>query len=346
MLEHVYDENLNLSKKKRRTQRELAEILGWSPATLSRELRRGAVTQLSSSLEEYTAYSARGAHQKAQERWANKGPDLKIGHDHELSQTIEEMLLGEGMEHIGNLRYSPEAIVMHFDEYGWPTDTRLCARTIYNYIEQDVLYNVTQSDLPRRGKHPRQRKRPVEKRLYGPGRKRIHDRSQENEERTDYGHWEMDCIESIRSDRTCLLTLVERKTRECIIFKIGRQTSEAVLRKINGLERAMGTEAFRKKFKSFTVDNGMEFQDWRRLETSVFSKAKRTEIYYARAYASWQRGSNENLNGFIRYFIPKKTRLKDIPSREIQELQDFLNAYPRKILGGLSAQEAVMAEVS
>ena len=140
----------------------------------------------------------------------------------------------------------------------------------------------------------------------------------------------MDCIESVWSDRTCLLTLVERKARECLIFKIGRQTSDVVLHKLNSLERSMGTEAFREKFKNLTVDNGAEFLDCRRLETSVFGKSKRTEVYYARAYASWQRGSNENLNGFI----PKKTRLKEIPSREIQELQNFLNGYTRKILEG------------
>lgn len=345
-LECVYDENLKPSKKERRTQKELAEILGWSQATLSRELRRGATVQLTSNLEEYTAYSAMVAHSAAQERWTNKGPDLKIGHDHELSQTIEEMLLGEEMEHIGNLRYSPEAIVMYFDEHGWPTGTRLCARTIYNYLEKDIFYNVTLADLPRGGQQPKRRPRRTEKRIHCPERKGIHERSQENEERTEYGHWEMDCIESVRSDHTCLLTLVERKMKECLIFKIGRQTSDAVLRKLNGIERSMGTEAFREKFKSFTVDNGSEFLDWHRLETSVFGKSKRTEVYYARAYASWQRGSNENLNGFIRYFIPKKTRLKEIPSREIQELQDFLNDYPRKILEGKSAKEAVMAEVS
>ena len=122
----------------------------------------------------------------------------------------------------------------------------------------------------------------------------------------------MDCIESVKTDRTYLLTLVDPSSRGSILLEIGRQTQEAVLRKLNSLEQQLGTRAFREKFKTITVDNGAEFADWKKLETSLFRKRKRTEIYYARAYASWERGSNENLNDFIRYFIPKGSRLKDI----------------------------------
>ena len=71
---------------------------------------------------------------------------------------------------------------------------------------------------------------------------------------------------------------------------------------------------------------------------SVYGEGKRTEIYYANAYSAWERGSNENLNGFIRYFIPKGTELKAISEKEIKELEAFISAYPRKILGGVSAK--------
>ena len=148
----------------------------------------------------------------------------------------------------------------------------------------------------------------------------------------------MDCIESVKGDTSCLLTLVDRYTRECLIFKLGRQTQAAVLRRINGLERNMGAAAFKRKFKSITVDNGSEFLHWEKLEQSVLSKGKRTAIYYAHAYSAWERGSNENLNGFIRYFIPKGTVIKDLREQEIKVLEEFINTYPRKILGGQSAK--------
>ncbi len=132
--------------------------------------------------------------------------------------------------------------------------------------------------------------------------------------------------------------MVDRLTRETLLFKIGRQTQSAVVRRLNGLERKLGQSGFREKFKSFTVDNGSEFIDWKSLEESVFGKVKRTEVYYCNAYCSWERGSNENLNGFIRYFIPKGTKLKDIREQEIKELEQFINKYPRKILDGYSAE--------
>ncbi|MGI6072392.1 MAG: IS30 family transposase [Lachnospiraceae bacterium] len=338
VLEYIYNENLKRSQKERLTQKEIAKQLGWREATLSRELKRGSVEQLSSDLTTYTAYSSYIAHSKAQRNRTNKGPEIKIGKDRKLCEQIEKMLLGEKMPNMKCLRYSPEAVVMYFNEKGWPTKTRLSARTIYNYVEKGVFLNVTMKDLPRKGAKPKRRNRQVEKRLSPSDRKRIDRRPEESTLRSETGHWEMDCIESIKSDPTCLLTLVDRRSRKCRIFKIRRQTQKAVLRKINGLEYKMGSKVFRKNFKSITVDNGSEFLDWKSLEQSVLTKSGRTKIYYARAYAAWERGSNENLNGFIRYFIPKGTRLKDITTEEIKRLEKFINNYPRKILGGRSAE--------
>lgn len=339
VLEYVYNQNLKRARKERKTQKELAEDLGWSASTLCRELKRGSVQQLSPSLEKYQAYSAVVAQSCVQKSWSNKGPQLKIGKDHELASKIEAMLLGKKMETMAPLKYSPTAIVMHFDRQGWPTDTRLCARTIYHYIEQGVFLNVTRQDLPRKGTKSRRRYRRIEKRLRASDYKRIEDRPEAANERTEPGHWEMDCIESVKSDKTCLLTLVDRNSRESYIFKLGSQTQEAVVRKLNGLERKLGAEGFRKRFKTITVDNGVEFQDWQALEKSVLRKGSRTQLYFATAYSSWERGSGENLNGFIRYFIPKGTELKQVRRKEIKELEDFINQYPREILDGLCAQE-------
>jgi len=338
ILEYLYNENLKRANKDRLTQKEIAKQLGWSEATLSRELKRGLVEQKRSNLETYMVYSSYAAHIKIQDGWSNKGPALKIRKDRKLCEQIEKMLIGEEMPNMKRLRYSPEAIVMHFNEKGWPTETRLCGRTIYNYVEKDIFLSVTMKDLPRKGAKSKRKNRQVEKRLSPPGRKRIDERPLGSTLRIETGHWEMDCIESLKSDPTCLLTLVDRHSRKCRIFKMRRQTQKAVLRKINGLERKMGSRVFKENFKSITVDNGSEFLDWKSLEESALTKSERTEIYYARAYAAWERGSNENLNGFIRYFIPKGTKLKDITTEEIKKLEEFINNYPRKILGGRSAE--------
>lgn len=337
ILEFVYDQNLKKAKKKRKTQKQLAKELGWSQATMSRELKRGRVTQLDTYLQEYVCYSAEVAQIRAQSKWENKGPNLKIGNDHELADQIEAMLLGEELEGIGRLRYSPEAIVMHFEINGWPTRTRLSAKTIYNYLNIDLFANVSIVDLPRKGKGSKRGYRRIEKRLRPPDCKRIEQRPIESEERSEPGHWEMDCIESVRGDKSCLLTMIDRQAKDVMIFKLPRQTQEAVLRRLNGLERKLGAKAFREKIKSITLDNGAEFLDWKRLEQSVIGPGKRTSIYYANAYSSWERGSVENLNGFIRYFIPKGTKIKEIKEKSLKKLEEFINNYPRKVLGGVSA---------
>ena len=113
ILEYVYSRNLLTSKKNRKTQKELAAELGWSQATLSRELRRGKTVQLTTELEEYESYSADLAQLTVQRNWQNKGPDLKIGKDHALAEKIEFMLIGIEVACIEPLRMSPEAIVMY-----------------------------------------------------------------------------------------------------------------------------------------------------------------------------------------------------------------------------------------
>lgn len=144
-IERIYTQNQKQAHKNRLTQKEMAALIGISEATLSRELKRGAVTQLDTELIPYTSYAALVAHQDYDYKASNKGPGLKIGDDHELAQTLERHLLGEDedgqVSQIGNkvIRYSPDAVIMKLNEEGWPTETRICTRTLYNYIESDLF---------------------------------------------------------------------------------------------------------------------------------------------------------------------------------------------------------------
>lgn len=151
----------------------------------------------------------------------------------------------------------------------------------------------------------------------------------------------MDCIESKRGHgKSCLLTMVDRKTRETLIFKLKDQTQESVLRALNKLERRLGRVEFHNKFKSITVDNGSEFLNHQGMEQSKLSKTKkRTAIYYAHPYSSWERGTNEQTNGMVRRFVPKGSIICKVTKKEIREIQNWLNNYPRRILGGISANQ-------
>jgi len=144
-----------------------------------------------------------------------------------------------------------------------------------------------------------------------------------------------------------LLSLTERVSRKLILRKLSSRTQQAVIRAINGIERQMGAEAFRRVFKSITADNGSEFLDREKLEQSVLNKGKkRTHIYYAHPYSSWERGTNENTNRIVRRFIPKGADISKFTSRRIQEIEDWINQYPRGILGFQTAEERFIQEMA
>ncbi len=101
------------------------------------------------------------------------------------------------------------------------------------------------------------------------------------------------------------------------------------------IEKELGTEQFKRMFKTTTVDNGSEFLDFQSLETSSeCPHAQRTIVYYCHPYSSHERGTNEQLNGLIRRFIPKGCHIEELTEEYIQEIQDWFHHCPRRILNG------------
>ena len=97
-------------------------------------------------------------------------------------------------------------------------------------------------------------------------------------------------------------------------------------------------------FKSITVDNGSEFADCAGLERSVLKKrGKRTKMYYCHPYCSSERGSNEKQNQMIRRKFPKGTNFDKVSQTEVKMVEDWLNRYPRKILGWYSSADMFRA---
>ncbi len=141
--------------------------------------------------------------------------------------------------------------------------------------------------------------------------------------------------------------LVERRSRNTLLFKLRAQTQKEVQRQLDQYEKKIGFKRFRKMFKSITVDNGSEFLDWRNLERSCVSSRgiPRTQVYYCHPYHSWERGTNEQVNGHIRRFIPKGCAIADYSTKEILEIQEWLNNYPRRVLNGKSSIEVIQKEI-
>ena len=95
-----------------------------------------------------------------------------------------------------------------------------------------------------------------------------------------------------------LLVLTERLTRKEIILKMKDRTASSTVKAIDRLERRYGKSFFKALFKTIAVDNGVEFADCAGLESSIHG-GQRTNVYYCHPYSSWERGSNENQNGFF-----------------------------------------------
>ena len=154
--------------------------------------------------------------------------------------------------------------------------------------------------------------------------------------RETFGHWELDTVVSSRGkSKGCLATFLERKTRFYLAFKIPNRAAKAMFSAIKQLCKLFPKEAL----KTFTSD--------RRKEFSCYPPVKNLGIsfFFADAYSSWQRGSNENANGLPRDYFPKKTDLAAIHKEALNRALYDINHRPRKCLAYRTACEALMDEL-
>jgi transposase, IS30 family len=313
---------------------EIAMILKRSKSTIYAELTRGTRVHLGYQLQEKKIYRADVAQRDYITQGKNKERGLKIGHDKRLEEYIRKKILDE--------KYSPDAIIGQIKALGLQFEGMICTKTLYNYIDAGILVGISNENLWEKRKRKKRNYRIVRRvSLNNRSGKSIEQRPKEVNDRLEYGHWEGDSLKGPQGTTSGLLTLTERKSLEEIVLKLNRCTQESVLEAINSLEKQYG-ERFRLKFKSITFDNGMEFLNWRSLELSALrTRKKRTRIYFAHAYSAWERGSNENQNRMIRRFIPKGTNIHEVSDKEIDNIRNWMNNYPRKRLGYKTANQVV-----
>lgn len=313
--------------------KQIADVLGHKYHTIYQEIKRGTVKQLSYELEEIHVYKADYAQMVRDTSCSNRGRNYKIGNDLEFVHYIEYM--------VKDMKYSPEALLEHAKRSGLQFSTTLCVKTIYNYFDNDMFLNCSTSDLPikrKQKKNDNSKKSSVS--LNNKKGRSIEERPKDILDRNVYGHWEMDTVVSGQSKgKSCLLVLSERMTREEIIIKINDKKSSSVVSALDRIEKYLGTNNFREKFKTITCDNGVEFLDSKGIESCKRSNQKRTTLFYCHPYSSYERGTNENINRLIRRFYPKGYNFDNVSNSDIERLQNWINNYPRKIFGGLSSSE-------
>jgi IS30 family transposase len=333
----TYKERLRLEVMRKEHQGTLAIsiAIGCCQRSIQRELLHGQVTQLDgSSWLYYKSYSADIGQNRYERQSQGKGPALKIGHDFELCEYLEKQIIDK--------RQSPDAVLGRIRKAGLVFKTKLSTKTLYRYIDQGIFGRLGNQHLIY-GKRKQTVKpaaaRPSYQNIKG---RSIEERGETINDRSEAGHWEMDCVVGGKGTGSAvLLTLTERKTKLERIIKLPNKTQDAVVGALDILERQMGRKQFSQTYKSITVDNGCEFLNYAGIERSIQNKKKaRTIVYYAHPYSSWERGTNENMNRMIRRFIPKGSDIRKFGKREIKHIQEWLNTYPRKILNYRTPAEA------
>ena len=286
----------------RRTALELKR----SPSTVSRELRRNRGGR---------GYRPLKAHHLARRRAQESRYRVRIRPTH-----------WRGVARLIKQQWSPEQIARRARLEG---SLRISHEWIYRFVAAD---RANGGQLWRELRHARFRRR-----RYHHGRTRgstirfrvgIEQRPDHVFNRQELGHWEGDTIVGHRHHGAAL-TMVERTSRYVRIGRLDRSDARTTARIMrNRLQR------FSARVLSITLDNGTEFAHHPR-----FARDLSADIYFAEPYKPWQRGSNENTNGLIRQYLPRKRRLDNLSEAEIIQIEKRLNHRPRKCLDYLTPHE-------
>ena len=294
-----------LAEKK--SLREIAQVLGRSPSTISRELNRNASP-------EYRLYLSHRAQGRAEARrhTASRRPRLK--QPEILDYVRAKLAVGWSPEQIAGrlpldhpgLCISPEAIYQYI--YQAPVQER-----------QELIRCLRRAHRHRkpRGLGRRERKTKI------PGRIPIEARPASVEDRRIFGHWEGDSLLS-RKSLVALNSLVERKSRLVLLSRLPRKSAQATQQAVTARLGALP----RKARRTLTLDNGTENASHQEITANLGVRC-----YFARPYASWQRGTCENTNGLVRWYLPKGTDFATLSDAQLAHIETLLNNRPRKCLG-------------
>jgi len=275
---------------------QIAAEISVHKSTVSREVRRNRGQR---------GYRPKQAHELASTRQQQRvAPRIEP----QTWQQIEMLLSQE---------WSPEQISGRLVLEGQATVSH---ERIYQYIYQDkqqggVLYRHLRSQKKRRKRYGR-----YDRRGHLPARRSIAERPKIVAEKRRLGDWEADTIIG-RNHQQAIVSLVERKSKLTRLARVTHNTAELVA-------QAMTVQLAPLQVKTITSDNGREFAK----HQSIAQQLK-ADFYFAHPYSSWERGLNENTNGLVRQYFPKKHDFVTITDTEINRVMERLNNRPRKTLG-------------
>ncbi len=299
------------------SQRAVALVLGVSPSTICRELRRNR--RLSGM---YHPASARLLARTR--RAAANALRTKLLLYPKLASLVERKLVRND---------SPEQVS------GWLRDARaklrVSSQTIYDWLYRYARHLLRHLHC-RKGKYRRTREDTLRKAFRDKQKegRRITARPSRVLARKQYGDWEGDTVVG-RGHSGCIATFVERKSGYLMAVKLQRGTAANFAAAATGSFAAVPAR-YR---KTLTLDNGSEMADYEAIE-----RATGLAVYFAQPYHSWERGTNENTNGLLRFYFPKKMSFAHLTQEMLDAAVRQLNTRPRKRLGYKTPEQMFKAK--
>lgn len=295
------------------SQTAIADAMHVNKSSISRELSRNTTD---------TDYEPSIAHNQYQERKRRCHKSAKI--TPEIKQHIEDRILER--------TWSPDQIIGRMEEK--PPNFPATAATIYDWIHKGYLLDGDMTKLRRKGKLTKT----IEEKKRGKIElgKSIRKRPKSVYKRKTVGDWEGDTVMGKQGTSACFATLLERKSRFYLADFLPNHKAEVVR---DSFVRMLSNIPNR-HVRTITLDRGKENSKWREIEKSLKCK-----IYFADAYCSWQKGSNENSNGLLREFFPKGTDLSNTASEQVIRALYLLNNRPRKCLNYRTLAEVFYEEI-
>lgn len=283
--------------------RKIAKHLNRSVSTISREIKRNSIN---------CNYSVPVASENYKIRRKRCGCKGKFN-SHKLIEYVEGGL---------SKSWSPEQISGRIQlDYPSDDDMSIGFKSIYRWMYLKLIAKGDVSKLRRKGKSLK----PKETRGKFNIGKSIKQRPKEVRKRDCIGHWELDTVVSSRGkSKACLSTFVERKSRYLIAQVMENRKAETFNKHCFIAFNNVSSDLV----ETFTVDRGKEFAGYSKMEEEL-----KIDVYFADPYSSWQRGTNENTNGLIREFYPKKFDFSTITQDDLNFHVDLINNRPRKCLG-------------
>lgn len=294
--------------------RTIAEVLNRSPSSISREIKKNKPP-------ERNLYTPRLAHERAIEYRKHRGREERLKNNRLRLYVVKQLKLG----------WSPEQIAATANVV---VGTSISHEAIYQYVYAQIYraghgyLKPGREDLrPYLARHRKRRMKKGLRRSYRIEKGLlpcIDQRPAEANKRAIVGHWEDDSIVYSTTCPVRLRTTNERLSGVVFISKTINRTSDDA----NRITKEQFNNIPIQYRKTLTRDRGPENMGYKEIEDVLDMSC-----YFAHAYSSWERGSNENLNGLIRRFFPKKTDFRNISDTEIQRVEYLLNTRPRKRLG-------------